>query len=379
MVPAILVLADGSVFHGISVGAEGSSTGEVVFNTAMTAYQEALTDPSYANQLLAFTYPQIGNVGINTEDSESNKLWAAGLIIRDLSLVASSFRSEQTLADFLKANNTVAIAEIDTRMLTRILREKGTQAACLVAGKDANSEQAISEALAKAKAQQDSQGVDQVQQVTTKDRYSWTEGSWRIGEGYPQISNPEYHVVVYDYGVKRSILRILATLSCKLTVVPANTPAKDVLALKPDGVFLSNGPGDASTCDYAISAVSELLDANIPMFGLCVGHQVLCLALGAKVQKLKHGHFGSNHPVQNVASKKVMITSQSHGFAVDEASLPKDVDVTYRSLFDGSLQGIHHKSKPAFSFQGYPESSSIPLDVASLYSDFIALMKAQRS
>src|SRR5690554_3784637 len=257
MVPAILVLADGNVFRGVSIGADGSSTGEVVFNTAMSAYQEALTDPTYANQLLAFTYPQIGNVGVNSEDSESNTLWAAGLIIRDLSLVASSFRSEQTLAEFLKANNTVAIADIDTRMLTRILREKGTQAACLVAGKDANSEQAISDALAKAKAQQDSQGVDQVQQVSTKEIYSWTEGSWRIGEGYPQITDAQYHVVAYDFGVKRSILRLLASHSCKVTVVPANTPAKDVLALKPDGVFLSNGPGDASNCDYAIAAANE--------------------------------------------------------------------------------------------------------------------------
>jgi len=379
MVPAILVLADGNVFRGVSIGADGYSTGEVVFNTAMTAYQEALTDPSYANQLLAFTYPQIGNVGVNSEDSESDTLWAAGLIIRDLSLVASSFRTEQTLADFLKANNTVAIAEIDTRMLTRILREKGTQAACLVAGNDAYSEKAISDALAKTKAYQGAQGVDQVKQVSTQQTYAWTEGAWRLGQGYPQVTETQYHVVVYDFGVKRSVLRVLASQACKITVVPATTSAQDVLALKPDGVFLSNGPGDASACDYAITAVRALLDANMPLFGLCVGHQVLSLALGAKVQKLKHGHHGSNHPVQEIRSKKVMITRQSHAFAVDEASLPADVEATYRSLFDGSLQGIRHKTKPAFSFQGYPELSSVPRDIAPLYSDFIALMKAQRS
>ncbi len=377
MVPAILVLADGNIFRGISVGVEGFATGEVVFNTAMSGYQEALTDPSYCNKLISFTYPHIGNVGVNTEDNESDKVQASGLIIRQLSPIPSSFRSQQSFESFLKQHNTVAIADIDTRKLTRIIRESGLQAATIYAGADA--EQQIDAALAKAQSANKAQGTDLVQQVTTDKVYPWTEGTWQLGKGFEKPAKQDLHVVVYDLGVKRTVLRTLASLGCKLTVVPANTSAQDVLALKPDGIFLSNGPGDASACSTVISAVTTLLDSNIPMFGLCLGHQVLALAAGAKTKRLHAGHYGANHPVQNLADNTVMITAQSHDFVVDENSLTDAIEVTHKALFDGTIQGIKIKDKPAFSIQAYPELSSIPHDIAPLYSNFIALMQARRA
>ncbi len=372
-VPAILALADGSVFRGISIGAEGSSIGEVVFNTAMTGYQEILTDPSYSQQIVTLTYPHIGNTGVNKEDEESDSVWVAGLVIRDLPLASSSFREEQTLTDYLKVHKIVAIADIDTRRLTRILRDKGAQSGCIVAGS------AIDEAaaIAKAKSFAGLAGMDLAKEVTVKKPYSWTEGVWELGNGHHEVKDFQFHVVAYDYGVKRNILRMLVERGCRLTVVPAQTSAADVLALKPDGVFLSNGPGDPGPCDYAIAAIKAILDTDIPVFGICLGHQLLALASGAQTEKMKFGHHGANHPVQDIESKVVMITSQNHGFAVNEKTLPANLKATHRSLFDGSLQGIHRTDKPAFSFQGHPEACPGPHDVAPLFDHFIDLMKAR--
>lgn len=374
--PAILALADGSLFRGTSIGAPGESIGEVVFNTAMTGYQEILTDPSYARQIVTLTYPHIGNTGTNSEDEESDHVWAAGLIIRDLPLLHSNFRSEQTLGDYLIDNQVVAIADIDTRRLTRLLREKGAQNGCIMAGDDLDE----ARALELARGFSGLKGMDLAKEVSVSERYPWRSTSWQLGKGYSDRPDDElpYHVVAYDYGVKRNILRMLVDRGCRLTVVPAQTPASDVLALNPDGIFLSNGPGDPEPCDYAIAAISELLDTEIPIFGICLGHQLLALASGAKTVKMKFGHHGANHPVETIASKTVMITSQNHGFAVDADSLPETLEMTHRSLFDGSLQGIRRKDKPAFSFQGHPEASPGPHDCAPLFDDFIALMQDGR-
>lgn len=372
--PALLALEDGSIFRGIAIGALGTASGEVVFNTAMTGYQEILTDPSYAEQMVTLTYPHIGNTGINPEDNESTRAWAKGLIIRDLPLLASNFRSTQSLSDYLKAQGVVAIAGIDTRRLTRILRDKGAQNGCILTG-DAPSE---ADAIAQAQAFPGLKGMDLAKQVTTEQTYEWTEGSWQLGQGFRQNIEAAYHVVAYDYGVKHNILRMLADRGCRITVVPAQTPADAVLALAPDGVFLSNGPGDPEPCDYAISAIATLQATGIPLFGICLGHQLLALANGAKTLKMKFGHHGANHPAEDVAKKTVMITSQNHGFAVDESSLPKHLEMTHRSLFDGSLQGLHHTKLPAFSFQGHPEASPGPQDCAHLFDHFIALMAERK-
>lgn len=369
-VPALLALEDGSLFHGIAIGAQGASTGEVVFNTAMTGYQEILTDPSYARQIVTLTYPHIGNTGVNSEDEESNAIWATGLVIRDLPMLASNFRSELSLGDYLKKHNVVGIADIDTRRLTRILREKGAQNGCVVAGNDIDE----AKALQMARDFAGLKGMDLAKEVTTSEQYSWAEGSWQLGQGHSEAAQSKYHVVAYDFGVKRNILRMLVDRGCRLTVVPAQTPAAEVLAMKPDGVFLSNGPGDPEPCDYAIKAIQEILETEIPVFGICLGHQLLALASGAKTVKMKFGHHGANHPVQNLADKTVMITSQNHGFAADESSLPDTIKVTHKSLFDGSLQGIHRTDKPAFSFQGHPEASPGPHDMAPLFDHFIELM-----
>jgi carbamoyl-phosphate synthase small subunit len=370
--PAILVLEDGSIFKGLAIGAEGASVGEVVFNTAMTGYQEILTDPSYARQIVTLTYPHIGNTGTNSEDEESTAIWASGLVIRDLPLLASNYRNEQSLQDYLLVNNIVAIADIDTRRLTRILREKGAQNGCLMAGEDLDE----AKALELARGFAGLKGMDLAKEVTVAKAYSWAEGSWTLGEGYTTRSDKDlpWHVVAYDYGVKRNILRMLVDRGCRLTVVPAQTPASEVLALKPDGVFLSNGPGDPEPCDYAITAIRELLETDIPVFGICLGHQLLGLASGARTMKMKFGHHGANHPVQNLDDGTVLITSQNHGFAVDEQQLPDNLRVTHKSLFDGSLQGIHRTDKPAFSFQGHPEASPGPHDAAPLFEHFMALI-----
>ncbi|MFT5574916.1 MAG: carbamoyl-phosphate synthase small subunit [Bermanella sp.] len=375
-VPAILALADGSIFRGIAIGAEGHSVGEVVFNTAMTGYQEILTDPSYARQLITLTYPHIGNTGINSEDEEANEIWASGLIIRDLPLVASNYRSQQSLSDYLKSRNIVGIAEIDTRRLTRILRDKGAQNGCLMAG-DVDEERALTLAREFAGLE----GMDLAKVVTTSERYAWRDGSWDLEEGYSTRPDSElpYNVVAYDFGVKRNILRMLTDRGCRLSVVPAQTPAAEVLALKPDGVFLSNGPGDPEPCDYAIEAIREIVDTGLPVFGICLGHQLLSLACGAKSLKMKFGHHGANHPVQDIDTGVVHITSQNHGFAVDESTLPANLRVTHKSLFDGSLQGVHHTEKPAFSFQGHPEASPGPHDIAPLFDHFVALIEAHTS
>ncbi|MBV8664957.1 MAG: glutamine-hydrolyzing carbamoyl-phosphate synthase small subunit [Burkholderiaceae bacterium] len=370
-VPAILALADGSIFHGFAIGAAGSTTGEVVFNTAMTGYQEILTDPSYSRQIVTLTYPHIGNTGINQEDVESAKVHAAGLIIKDLPLQVSNFRSTQSLSDYLKAENVVAIAGIDTRKLTRILREKGAQAGAIVAGADANAEQA----LALARSFPGLTGMDLAKVVSATERYQWTEAEWQLGQGYGQLSNPKFHVVAFDFGVKRNILRMLAERGCKVTVLPAQASAADVLALNPDGVFLSNGPGDPEPCDYAIAASKELIERGIPTFGICLGHQIMALASGAKTLKMKFGHHGANHPVQDLDTRQVLITSQNHGFAVDAASLPANCRVTHVSLFDGSLQGFARTDKPAFCFQGHPEASPGPHDIGYLFDRFISLME----
>lgn len=371
--PAILVLGDGSIFRGTAIGADGLAVGEVVFNTAITGYQEILTDPSYAQQIVTLTYPHIGNVGVNTEDEECDKIWATGLVIRDLPLLASNFRSQQTLDEYLKARNILGIADIDTRRLTRILRDKGAQNGCIMAGEVDDAQ-----ALAAAQAFGGLKGLDLAKEVTTDTAYDWTEGSWQLGQGHVTPTEFPYHVVAYDYGVKRNILRMLADRGCKLTVVPAKTPASDVLALNPDGVFLSNGPGDPEPCDYAIEAIKALLATDVPVFGICLGHQLLALASGAKTLKMKFGHHGGNHPVQNLDDSTVLITAQNHGFAVDEASLPANLRVTHKSLFDGSLQGIHRTDKPAFSFQGHPEASPGPHDAAPLFDHFIELMQARK-
>jgi len=369
--PAILALEDGSIFKGISIGSDGETIGEVVFNTAMTGYQEILTDPSYAKQIVTLTYPHIGNTGVNAEDVESDKIWSAGLVIRDLPLLASSWRMEKSLGEYLQENNIVAIADIDTRRLTRILREKGAQSGCILAGDDITEEQAI----AAAKSFAGLKGMDLAKEVTCQNRSEWTESSWSLTEGYAEQSETEFHVVAYDFGVKHNILRMLAERGCKLTVVPAQTSAEEVLALSPDGVFLSNGPGDPEPCDYAISAIQEILKSGTPIFGICLGHQLLALASGAKTEKMKFGHHGANHPVQCLDSKIVMITSQNHGFAVEESSLPDYLEATHKSLFDGSLQGIKRTDVPAFSFQGHPEASPGPHDVAPLFDQFIESMR----
>jgi len=367
---AVLALADGTIFRGTAIGADGSSVGEVVFNTALTGYQEILTDPSYARQIVTLTYPHIGNVGVNKEDEESDQIWAAGLVIRDLPLLASNFRSEQNLDDYLKEKNILGIADIDTRKLTRILRESGAQSGCIMAGEIDHQA-----ALAAARAFAGLKGMDLAKEVTASESYPWTEHSWQLGIGHKTSEGGKFKVVAYDFGVKRNILRMLVDRDCELTVVPAQTPASEVLAMNPDGIFLSNGPGDPEPCDYAIKAITEILATDIPVFGICLGHQLLALASGAKTTKMKFGHHGANHPVEDIDNNVVMITSQNHGFAVDEESLPDCLRATHRSLFDGSLQGIHRTDKPAFSFQGHPEASPGPHDAASLFDHFIELME----
>ncbi|WP_424405111.1 glutamine-hydrolyzing carbamoyl-phosphate synthase small subunit [Pasteurella sp. PK-2025] len=368
--PAILVLADGSVFHGTSIGAKGHTIGEVVFNTSMTGYQEILTDPSYFRQIVTLTYPHIGNTGTNTEDRESNKVYASGLIIRDLPLLHSNFRSSMSLSDYLETNNVVAIADIDTRRLTRILRDKGAQAGCIMTGEIDEAK-----ALELAKSFGSMAGKDLAQEVSSPDAFTWTSGEWQLGKGYVNQAKTEFNIVAYDFGVKHNILRMLAERGCKITVVPAKTPAEQVLALNPDGIFLSNGPGDPEPCDYAISAIQTLLASKKPIFGICLGHQLLGLAAGGKTKKMAFGHHGANHPVQDLDSQKVLITSQNHGFEVDEASLPSNVRVTHRSLFDHSVQGIELTDQVAFSFQGHPEASPGPNDVAYLFDKFIHAMR----
>nr|WP_136249729.1 glutamine-hydrolyzing carbamoyl-phosphate synthase small subunit [Ningiella ruwaisensis] len=378
-VSALLVLADGSVFKGTAIGAQGSSVGEVVFNTSMTGYQEILTDPSYAEQIVTLTYPHIGNTGTNPEDVESNKIWAKGLIIRDLPLVASNFRNTQSLSDYLCTNNILGIADIDARRLTRILREKGAQSGCILtydseSNPDVNDK--ISEALALANGFPGLKGMDLAKEVSCESTYIWNDGVWELGEGYKtNLADLPYHVVAYDFGAKKNILRMLVDRGCKLTVVPAQTPAEDVLSMNPDGVFLSNGPGDPEPCDYAIRATKVFLEKKLPVFGICLGHQLLAIASGGKTEKMKFGHHGANHPVQDTRTKRVMITSQNHGFAVDADSLPDNVEVTHVSLFDKSLQGIELKDRPAFSFQGHPEASPGPQDAAALFDHFIELIK----
>ena len=378
--PAILALEDGSVFHGTAIGADGQTSGEVVFNTAMTGYQEILTDPSYSRQIVTLTYPHIGNTGINPEDVESASIAAAGLVIRDLPLVASNFRSTQSLSDYLASQNVVGIADIDTRRLTRILRDKGAQNGAIVAGDEALGDDAEARALEAARAFPGLKGMDLAKVVSCSERYVWSEGEWTLGKGYADTEGAErpFHVVAYDYGVKFNILRMLASRGCKLTVVPAQTPASEVLALDPDGVFLSNGPGDPEPCDYAIDAIREILETEVPVFGICLGHQLLALASGATTVKMNHGHHGANHPVQDLDSGHVMITSQNHGFAADETTLPDNLRATHRSLFDGTLQGIERTDRPAFSFQGHPEASPGPRDVAPLFDRFIDMMRSRR-
>jgi carbamoyl-phosphate synthase small subunit len=377
-VPAILALADGTIFQGFSIGAAGETTGEVVFNTAMTGYQEILTDPSYSRQIVTLTYPHIGNTGVNPEDVESTKIHAAGLIIKDLPRLVSNFRSTQTLNDYLADGNIIAIAGIDTRMLTRILREKGAQSGAIVAG-NTDIAAATAKALELARAFPGLAGMDLAKEVSTKQAYNWTETEWKLGSGYGQQITPKYHVVAFDYGVKFNILRMLAQRGCKITVLPAQASAADALALNPDGIFLSNGPGDPEPCDYAIAATKTLIDAGIPTFGICLGHQIMGLASGAKTLKMKFGHHGANHPVQDLDSKKVLITSQNHGFAVDPATLPANCRVTHVSLFDGSLQGFARTDQPAFCFQGHPEASPGPHDIAPLFDQFVAMMENKKN
>lgn len=375
--PAILLLADGTQFVGRSIGADGMSVGEVVFNTAMTGYQEILTDPSYARQLVTLTYPHIGNTGVTPEDEESSAIHAGGLIIRDLPLVHSNFRAHESLDTYLKTAGVVGIADIDTRKLTRILRDQGAQAGVIIAGDEACSDAGIAKAQLALAGFPGLAGMDLAKEVTTASAYEWNEGSWVLGEGHPQKTDARFHVVAYDFGVKRNILRMLADRGCRLTVVPAKTPAKDVLVMNPDGVFLSNGPGDPEPCTYAIEAIQEILETKIPVFGICLGHQLLGLASGAKTMKMKFGHHGANHPVQDLESGVVMITSQNHGFAIDENTLPANLKMTHKSLFDQSLQGISRTDTSAFSFQGHPEASPGPHDVAPLFDQFIANMEAR--
>ncbi len=372
--PAILALENGRVFRGEAIGAVGSVVGEVVFNTAMTGYQEILTDPSYAKQIVTLTYPHIGNTGCNSEDEEAGAVWAQGLVIRDLPLLASNYRSEEDLSSYLKRHNILGIAEIDTRALTQVLREQGALAGCIMAGE--NIDEAA--ALAQAKAFAGLKGMDLAQEVTTQETFVWTHGSWVWNEGFSELQDERFHVVAYDFGAKRNILRMLVDRGCRLTVVPAKTPAEEVLAMNPDGVFLSNGPGDPEPCTYAIAAIQQILETDIPVFGICLGHQLLGLASGAKTLKMKFGHHGANHPVQDLRDKTVMITSQNHGFAIDENDMPECLEVTHVSLFDGSVQGIHRKDKAAFSFQGHPEASPGPHDAAPLFDHFIELMTARQ-
>lgn len=372
---ALLALEDGSLFWGKSIGANGQSIGEVVFNTSMTGYQEILTDPSYAQQMVTLTYPHIGNTGTTPEDAESRSIFATGLIIRDLPRMPNNWRNTQNLDDYLREHNVVSIADIDTRQLTRLLREKGALNGCIVAGDDIDHEQAI----AAAKSFAGLKGMDLAKEVTTDQAYSWDQKAWSLEHGYSTQTQTRFKVVAYDFGVKHNILRILSELGCDVIVVPATTPAADVLAENPDGVFLSNGPGDPEPCDYAIEATKTLIDSGIPVFGICLGHQILALASGATTEKMKFGHHGANHPVQDLSTQKVMITSQNHGFAVNEQQLPATLEVTHRSLFDNTIQGIRRTDAPAFSFQGHPEASPGPRDVAPLFNHFIALMEQRNT
>ena len=368
--PAVLALADGTVFRGRSVGADGKTVGEVVFNTAMTGYQEILTDPSYAQQMVTLTYPHIGNTGTNSADAESDAVHASGLIIRDLPLAASNFRSEQSLSDYLVANNRVCISDIDTRKLTRIIREKGAQAGCILTGDAANE----ADAIAEARLFPGLKGMDLAKVVTTGASYEWTEPTWRLGEKSPIRPEILHHVVALDFGVKRNILRILVDLGCRVTVMPATSSYDEVMAHNPDGVFLSNGPGDPEPCDYAIDLAQKVMASGLPLFGICLGHQILALASGARTEKMSHGHHGANHPVQDLTNKTVMVTSQNHGFTVSDAELPENLVVTHRSLFDGTVQGISRTDTPAYSFQGHPEASPGPHDATYLFDAFIEAM-----
>jgi carbamoyl-phosphate synthase small subunit len=373
LTPALLALEDGSLFQGVSIGIDGRSAGEVVFNTAMTGDQEILTDPSYARQIITLTYPQIGNTGINPEDMESDQVWASGLVIRQTPRLPSSWRMTETLQSFLKRQGVVAIADVDTRRLTSLIREKGALAGCIVAGQSVDE----AAALAAATGFPGLQGMDLAKQVTRQNNGEWRETDWSIDSGYGELSEPRFHVVAYDFGVKRNILRLLAARGCRLTVVPATTTAEQVLALAPDGVFLSNGPGDPEPCDYAIAAIRELLDAELPIFGICLGHQLLSLASGARTLKMPHGHHGANHPVKDLRDERVVITSQNHGFAVDAESLPNCLETTHLSLFDGTVQGVRRTDRPAFGFQGHPEASPGPQDCQYLFDEFISLMEAR--
>ena len=372
--PAVLALEDGTIFRGLSIGASGTTVGEVVFNTAMTGYQEILTDPSYCRQIVTLTYPHIGNTGVTREDEESTGIQAAGLIIRDLPLLASNFRSEQSLSDYLVDGNTVAIADIDTRKLTRILRDGGAQSGCIMAGAEVDEAQAMEQARAFAGLK----GMDLAKVVTTSEPYEWTEGTWQLPATVadaPELRAPALSVVALDFGVKRNILRILVDLGCSVTVMPAQSTIDEVMAHAPDGVFFSNGPGDPEPCEYAITLAREVMDRGIPLFGICLGHQILALASGARTEKMKFGHHGANHPVQNLSDSTVMVTSQNHGFTVSEQDLPDTLEVTHRSLFDGTLQGIARMDVPAYSFQGHPEASPGPHDAANLFQPFIAAME----
>jgi len=377
MPSALLALEDGSLFYGESIGVSGESVGEVVFNTAMTGYQEILSDPSYARQIVTLTYPHIGNTGTNAEDMESARLYATGLVIRELPVQLSNFRSTESLPEFLHRHKMVAIAGIDTRRLTRILREKGAQNGCILAAEKGKPDKKA--ALEAARAFPGLKGMDLAKVVTTRKPYAWDEGVWALGQGHARVENFNFHVVAFDFGVKRNILRMLATRGCRITVVPAQTTASDVLALRPDGIFLSNGPGDPEPCTYAIEAIRSLVDTGIPVFGICLGHQLLGLASGARTIKMKFGHHGANHPVLDVDSGRVMITSQNHGFAVDAASLPANLRITHKSLFDGSVQGLARTDQPAFCFQGHPEASPGPHDVAPLFDRFIQMMLERAS
>ena len=373
---AILALADGTVFRGASIGAPGHTVGEVVFNTAMTGYQEILTDPSYCRQIVTLTYPHIGNYGINTEDVEAKKVFAAGLIIKDLPLLASNFRSSLTLAEYLQRESTVAIANIDTRRLTRVLRTRGAQNGCILTLPlgEAMTQAHVAAAIAEATAAPSMSGLDLAKVVSETEPYDWTETEWSLEAGYGQLTDPKFHVVAFDFGVKRNILRMLASRGCRVTVVPAQTSAAEVLAYRPDGIFLSNGPGDPEPCDYAIRAASELIETGTPTFGICLGHQIMALASGAKTFKMKFGHHGANHPVKDLDTGRVSITSQNHGFAVDQATLPGNLRPTHVSLFDGTLQGLARTDRPAFCFQGHPEASPGPHDISYLFDRFISLM-----
>jgi len=375
---ALLALEDESLFYGQSIGVEGITVGEVVFNTSMTGYQEILTDPSYSQQIVTMTYPHIGNVGTNSEDEESSRIYASGLIIKQLPLQTSNWRSSMSLADYLTKNEIIAIADIDTRRLTQLLRTKGAQNGCIMTGKKIDKEKTIQSA----KAFPGLKGADLAKEVTTDKNYEWSQGTWSIESGLAdktEIKDKKWHVIAYDYGIKRNILRILVDLGCRITVIPATVLAEDVLAEKPDGVFLSNGPGDPDPCDYAIKSIQQIVETGMPVFGICLGHQLLSLAMGAKTEKMKFGHHGANHPVQDLKDKRVIITSQNHGFSVDETSLPADLVPTHRSLFDQSLQGVHHSTYPAFGFQGHPEASPGPHDINYLFKHFIDLMSSHRA